>query len=206
MANDDFATQVLADGPVGYWRFGEPPGNATAADASGHGNDGLVSGGVTFRQPGLHGGDTAALFRRGDGRITVANSETLNPAQITMEAVVRWDGATGFQQRILEKESFAGTTQYGLSVQPDGRVHVELRRRVPAPPQIVAADSTGVGATGAETHVAATYDRLAIAIYSTVSSTAPQPSIPRPSRSTRSGRTPRPTIQRSRWRLATASG
>ena len=48
------------------------------------------------------------------------NAETLNPAKITMEAKVRWDGATGFQQRILEKESFAGTTQYGLSVQPDG--------------------------------------------------------------------------------------
>ena len=75
MATDEFATEVLADGPVGYWRFGEPLGSATAADASGHGNDGLASGGVTFGKPGLHGGDTAALFDGATGRITVANSE-----------------------------------------------------------------------------------------------------------------------------------
>jgi Concanavalin A-like lectin/glucanases superfamily len=165
MASDEFATEVLADGPVGYWRLGEPLGSATAADASGNGNVGSASGGVTFGQPGLHGGDTAALFDGATGRITVANSETLNPAQITMEAMVRWDGATGFQQRILEKESFAGTTQYGLSVQPDGRIRVELRKRVPGPAQGMSADSTGVAAPGAETHVAATYDGLAIAIY-----------------------------------------
>jgi hypothetical protein len=29
-------------------------------------------------------------------------------------------------QRIVEKESFAGTTQYGLSVQPTGHAFVEL--------------------------------------------------------------------------------
>ena len=165
MASDDFATQVLADGPVGYWRLGEPAGSLTAADASGNNNPGTCTGGITFGQPGLHGGDTAALFDGATGRISVTNSESVNPARITMEAKVRWDGATGFQQRILEKESFAGTTQYGLSVLPDGHVHVELRMRVPGAPQVVAADSTGVAALGAETHVAATYDGLAIAIY-----------------------------------------
>jgi hypothetical protein len=168
MASNDFAVQVGADGPVGYWRLGEPVGSVTAADASGNGNDGQCSGGITFGEPGLPPGvygDTAALFDGATGRISVPNSESLNPARITMEAKVRWDGGTGFQQRILEKESFAGTTQYGLSVLPDGHIHVELRRRVAGAPQIMVADSTGVAATGAETHVAATYDGLAIAIY-----------------------------------------
>ena len=33
MANDDFAAQVLADGPVGYWRLGEARGSMTAVEA-----------------------------------------------------------------------------------------------------------------------------------------------------------------------------
>ena len=165
MASDDFATEVLADGPSGYWRLGEPPTSTAAADGSGNANHGTVSGGVTFGKPGLHGGDTAALFDGATGRITVTNSESVNLTRITMEAKVRWDGPTGFQQRILEKESFAGTTQYGLSVLPNGHVHVELRMRVSGNPQVVSADSAGVVALGAETHVAATYDGLAIEIY-----------------------------------------
>ena len=80
MASDDFATQVLADGPVGYWRLGEPPGAVTTTvDSSANGNDGLCSGGITFGEPGLFGGDTAALFDGATGRVSVPNSPTLNP-------------------------------------------------------------------------------------------------------------------------------
>jgi Concanavalin A-like lectin/glucanases superfamily/CARDB len=164
-APPSYAAQVLADGPIGYWRLGEAPGSPTAADSSVNGNNGNYTGGITLGQPGFHGGDTAALFDGATGRIVVPNSATDNPARITMEAKVRWDGPTGLQQRILEKESFAGTTQYGLSVLPGGQVHVELRMRVSGAPQVVAADSIDLVASGAETHVAATYDGLKICIY-----------------------------------------
>jgi hypothetical protein len=129
MASSDFTAQVLADKPAGYWRLGEAAGGVSAADISGNGNNGACSGGITLGQRGLDGGDTAALFDGSTGRIAVVNSATLNPPRITMEGKVRWDGANGFQQRILEKESFAGTTQYGLSVMPDGHVRVELRTK-----------------------------------------------------------------------------
>jgi hypothetical protein len=160
----------MADGPVGYWRLAETTLSAPAADISppqppNPPNNGTYSAsGITLGQPGFHGGDTAALFDGATGRIVVPNSATNNPARITMEAKVRWDGPTGLQQRILEKESFAGTTQYGLSVMPDGQVHVELRMRSGASQH---ADSgTNFKVTlGAETHVAATYDGLAISIY-----------------------------------------
>src|SRR5690242_13514517 len=133
MAVDAFAQDVLADNPVGYWRFGESSGPA-AADSSPHANAGTYHGGITLGQQlrPLLGGDTAALFDGATGIVTITNTPELNPPSITMEAIVRWDGATGVQQRIVEKESFARTTQYGLSVQPDGHVFVELRCPIPA--------------------------------------------------------------------------
>jgi len=163
-APNQYANEVMADQPIAYWRLGEAPGQSVAHDETANHQDGQYSaGGITLGQPGFHGGDTAALFDGVTGRITVPNSAVNNPARITMEAKVRWDGPTDLQQRILEKESFAGTTQYGLSVMPDGHVHVELRMRSGSgvPP----ANSIGFVARGSETHIAATYDGLAIRIY-----------------------------------------
>ncbi len=163
MAPRGFVTEVLADGPIGYWRLGETPGTAKAADASGHANDGTYSGGVTLGLPGFHGGDTAALFDGKTGRVVVPDSDSLNPANITIEAKVRWDGPNTLQQRILEKSSFAELAQYGLSIMPDGHVQVELRTS--AATTSVNVQSVGVAAQGAETHIAATYDGAVIRIY-----------------------------------------
>lgn len=165
MAVNSFAAEVLADGPCGYWRLAEGPGHP-AVDSSPSGNDGQYQGGITLGLPGFHGGDTAALFDGATAIVMVPNSPSLNPPSITMEAKIRWDGATGVQQRILEKESFAGTTQYGLSVQPTGNIFVELRCPVAANPfNDVTATSTGVAALGAETHVVASYDGQDVRIY-----------------------------------------
>ena len=167
MAIGHFAAEVLADGPIGYWRLGEAPGSAHAADASGNVNHGTYSGGVTLGQPGFHGGDTAALFNGltgpTSGRITVLNSDSLNPAHITIEAKIRYDGRNEFQQRILEKSSFAELAQYALSVLPDGIVLVELRTSA-ATTSVEARSVTPVG-LGVETHVVATYDGQVIRIY-----------------------------------------
>ena len=123
-----YETRVRADGPVGYWRLGEPPGTTTAADSSGHLNVGAISGGVTLGQPGFHGGDTAALFDGRTGRIDVSDSTTLNPQLISMEAKIGWAGPNDFQQRILEKSSPDGLqSHYSLTILNDGHVRVELR-------------------------------------------------------------------------------
>src|SRR5215207_7175828 len=119
MAIQKYADEVMTDGPSGYWRLGEPPGSTLATDVAGHGHDGNVIGGVNFGLPGFHGGDTAALFDGSTGRIMVPNKHDINPTRITMEAKVRWDGPTTVQQRILEKQSYVGTPQYGLSVLSD---------------------------------------------------------------------------------------
>ena len=135
----------------------------TAADASGNGNSGSSSGGITFGQPGFQGGDTAALFDGATGRIIVLNSNSLNPPHITMEAKVRWDGPNDFYQRILEKSSFPELAQYGLGILPDGHVQVELRTS--SATTSVNVDSIAVVAQGVETHVVATYDGNVIRIY-----------------------------------------
>jgi Concanavalin A-like lectin/glucanases superfamily len=176
MAIQNFANEVIADGPIGYWRLGEPIGSPTATDATGHGHTGSYSStGVTLGQDGLPpnspGGDKAALFDGATGRITVPNTPELNPTRITMEGKVRWDGPTIEQQRILEKESYAGTTNYNLTVLPNAKVRAEIRMRdpslliVPDPTGHTQVDSNGMVARSAETHVVATYDGLAICIY-----------------------------------------
>ena len=163
MAVNNFATEVLADGPIGYWRLGEALGSVTAADASGNANNGSSSGGITFGQPGFQGGDTAALFDGATGRIIVLNSNSLNPPHITMEAKVRWDGPNEFYQRILEKSSFPELAQYGFGILPDAHVRVELRTS--SATTSVNVDSIAVVAQGVETHVVATYDGSVIRIY-----------------------------------------
>lgn len=142
MAIDDFAAEVRADGPIGYWRLGENLGSGAVADSSGNGNNGSARGGVTFGQPGFHGGDTAALLDGATGRIIVTNSDTLNPDHVTMEAKVRWDGPNDLYQRILEKSSFPELAQYGFGILPNTHVHVELRTSSTA--ASVNVDSVGV--------------------------------------------------------------
>jgi hypothetical protein len=64
MAISNFANEVLADGPIGYWRLGEPLGSVSAGDTSGNANTGTCSGGITFGQPGFQGGDSGVLDRQ----------------------------------------------------------------------------------------------------------------------------------------------
>jgi len=158
----------MRDGPSGYWRLGDRPGSPTAADASGHGNDGNVTGGVTFGLPGFHGGDTAALFDGATGRIIVPNSDSLNPPHITMEAKVRWDGPNDLdptiEQRILEKSSYLEQAQYALKISPTGQVKVDIRTSSATSNPPEATSFTRV-ARGSETHIAATYQDNVVRIY-----------------------------------------
>jgi Concanavalin A-like lectin/glucanases superfamily len=169
-----YADAVIADHPIGYWRLGEPLGSMIAADSSVDPITGTLNGhngtcspsGITFGQPGFHGGDTAALFDGLNGRIVVPNSLALNPKNITMEAKISWSGPnpgpTQYQQRIIEKSSYAGLSDYALMI-VDGHVHVELRTG--NAPTSVNLDSVALVPKGVETYIAATYDGDKIRIY-----------------------------------------
>ena len=61
--SDSYSQVVLAKGPVGYWRLGEPGGPA-ALDSSANGNGGTYYGDPSFGQPGAinNDPDTAVGF------------------------------------------------------------------------------------------------------------------------------------------------
>ena len=158
-----FESAVLADLPIAYWRFGETD-TTTAMDSSGNGHHGTYTGGVTLGQPGIGGGDTAALFDGKSGRVTVPDDAGISPDHITMEALVRWDGPNAFQQRILEKswddaETF---TSYGLNVLPDGKVLVELETSGGDDSHYTTLAALTVGESA---HIVATFDGSTVLVY-----------------------------------------
>lgn len=153
---------ILADSPIAYYRLNEAPGATTAKDLSGNANNGTFSPtGITLGVPGRGNGDTAALFNH--GRMVVSNNVTLNPASITLEALLNWSGNNGFQQRVIEKSRYIGgeESQYGLSILPDGRIMVEI--------QIGAVGSSLISSSAINSgrlyHLAVTYDGSLMRIY-----------------------------------------
>ena len=85
-----YASTVLADGPVGYWRLGEAVGAATAVDASPNGNNGAYQSGVTQGQPGVIVGDpnTAAAFNgTGNARVDLPTATQLGLDNASFTAV-----------------------------------------------------------------------------------------------------------------------
>lgn len=91
-AGTPYATVVLADGPVAYWRLGDSGG--TAADATGNGHSGAVMGGVTAGQTALiKDADPSMTFDGATGYVEVPDSATLRfGGAVTLEAWV--SGAT----------------------------------------------------------------------------------------------------------------
>ena len=77
----NYQASVRADGPVGYWRFGESSGTS-AADLSGNVNTGTYAGGYALGQGGALTGDADKAVRfqgpTANGTVTVPNSASLN--------------------------------------------------------------------------------------------------------------------------------
>lgn len=163
-----FATEVLRDHPIAFYRLNEAAGATSTADASGNGNHGTLSPtGVTLGVPGLGAGGTAARFDGlGNGRIVVPDSSLLSPKHITMEALVTWSGPNGFQQRILEK-SFGQTggtrPNYGLGIMDDGLPRAELMTGLPFQDYYVTGKTKIT--PNKPSHIAATYDGITLALY-----------------------------------------
>lgn len=130
-----YPPEVLADGPVAYWRLQENSG-AVAADSIG-GHDGSFVGSPTLGVAGVpfSPNNLATDFNGSDQRIDVPYSGSLNPSTYTVEAWVRpsslpppnsngidektlicsrsSDGTKGF---LLYLDAYTGHPQFALSV------------------------------------------------------------------------------------------
>jgi Concanavalin A-like lectin/glucanases superfamily/Fibronectin type III domain len=116
-----YASTVLGDGPIAYYRLDDPSGTI-AADSSGSGNAGRYAGGDTQNVAGAltNDPDGATLLDGSSGNIRAANSTSLSiTGAITVEAWVKWTG-TPTTQDILNKgdgATIAGTS-YALAYVP----------------------------------------------------------------------------------------
>jgi Concanavalin A-like lectin/glucanases superfamily len=82
--------------PEGYWQLADAAGSTTAADSSGNGSNGTVSGGVTFGAAGPLQGGTVATFNGSTGSISTGLNFSSSWSTLSFAAFVRVaSGATG---------------------------------------------------------------------------------------------------------------
>src|ERR1700743_1869815 len=80
------SSALAASGPVGLWKLDEGSGH-TVADTSGNGNNGVLSGGVSWTS-GVFGG--SSLSFDGSGQVKVADNDALEPpTSVTVSAWFR---------------------------------------------------------------------------------------------------------------------
>lgn len=108
-----YATEVLADSPLGWWRFGEGAGTALI-DSSGNGHSGTyASSGVVYGQDSLLQSlvptvDTAVRFDGVDGRAAVPYGSWMNALSLSGEAWVCMDPAARHNSNIIANRDGAG--------------------------------------------------------------------------------------------------
>ena len=148
-----YASAVLADNPLGYWRLGETSGTL-ADDAVGSAN-GTYSGGYTLNQPGALTGDSngAVLLNGTSGYVRVPQQAL--PASLTWEAWAKPTAYPGDTALVGQWDGTSGSMLY-LTSDFGGRVYLWINGSF---------ISAAAPAPGAWHHFAGTYNGTAAAIY-----------------------------------------
>lgn len=105
----------LSNGLVGYWKFSEGAGTATA-DSSENGNNGTIGSGPTWTTAGKYG--NALLFNGFTNNVVVPNSASLNSGTISVMAWVK-GSVTPYWQEIVGKGS---PDDYSLWLSPSSGI------------------------------------------------------------------------------------
>jgi outer membrane protein assembly factor BamB len=120
-----YATAVVNDGALSYWRLGESPGVTTALDASGHNRPATYAGGVQLGVPGAltTSSDTAASFDGSTGKATVADdAATRLNGPFTIEFWANQNAFVGPTPGLLGKGAGTGANGYLIYARTDGRL------------------------------------------------------------------------------------
>lgn len=152
-----YASVVLADSPLGYWRMGEAD-NTTRLDSSGNGRDATASGVVWQNATGLIDGDSdKATSLPGAGYVEPANTSAWDTASITLEAWIKPTAATGTQYMIIDRDPDGGSSfrVFQFRLESDGGVGFIFWTSAGIKVMATPASAVTVGGTF---HVVATYD------------------------------------------------
>lgn len=161
-----YASAVLQDGASSYWRLGDPVGSATAADATGHGLTGVVSGGVVFGVPGAVSSspDTAGRLD-GQAGLIASRAQLTNPQGFSLELWFQTQTAAGG-----ELIGF-GSSQNGSSTADDRVIYMTNSGQLVfgvtplGPGQPMVAQTTTAYNDGLWHHLVATQDSSGMTAY-----------------------------------------
>ncbi|HEX7667901.1 MAG TPA: LamG-like jellyroll fold domain-containing protein [Polyangiaceae bacterium] len=134
-ASGSYAAAVLADAPLGYYRFDDASGSTTAADSSPHHTDCSYSDGVVHGGKGALEGDSSTSIRFG-GHDFVSCGDHFSfdgDVPFSIELWIQVDLSTAFDtfyRRLLSREGSDPNAQqgYGVLFHREDRLLVELTR------------------------------------------------------------------------------
>jgi hypothetical protein len=102
-----YASTVLGDSPLAYYRLGEAPGATQALDASGNGNTAIYGNGVTLGVTGAIAGDAnTAVSSAGAGKIIVPTLSAVTNFTIegwTYLTDASWNSTSNFNNTLIGK-------------------------------------------------------------------------------------------------------
>jgi hypothetical protein len=109
-----YASAVLDDHPVGYWRLGDPPGATFARDDSGHSHDAVIVGAITLGAGGALAGEsaTAAKFARDQWISAGDNFGFTNGEAFTLELWLSPDAVDIWRPIVIKGDYFSGADGY----------------------------------------------------------------------------------------------
>jgi hypothetical protein len=153
----------MQDGPVAYWRLGEPAGASEVVSAVAGGPVGTVSGPVTLGVLGALPGDpdTAAHFDGSSGEVILGDHfDFAGTSAFTVEAWVFPMYLDGMNRRILNKEPSGGGDGWDFSIASNDILRVE--RYVSGQEDSA---SRAAPPLNTWTHVVGTFDGIELCIY-----------------------------------------
>jgi hypothetical protein len=156
---------VAGSGLIGYWKFDEDSGTV-AADSSGNGHTGTISGGGSLSALGKNG--RTLLLDGASGYASMGNDSAFDLSSAgTVSLWFRTNSFTNDYPHLLSRGASAGwdTPGWALFMFKSGSLGFGMRVNDPAPATSVAQTGSGHNQTGVWKHVAATWNGTRIQVY-----------------------------------------